>query len=186
MLRRNSSHKAPCKIRVLNRASVKNCLPAFLFQRLHPQCPHDLPHGHSRIFSVLIFSFCVAVEVFLKSIMQVDLIGQPWVYGAPVGRFAFLVVALLDHAQALAVLFIQCTYPVHRMVATVDASVVVRPFLRLSVIVVSHKNKESPQLSPRTLLGSSFLIFFRKASLQLMYSLADCSRQLGHAARLAD
>ena len=104
----------------------------------------------------------------------------------PVGRFAFLVVALLDHAQSpCCALYTRCI-PVHRMVATVDAPIVVRPLLRLSVIVVSHKNKESPQLSPRTLLGSSFLIFFRKASLQLMYSFADCSRQLSHAARLAD
>lgn len=156
MLRRNSSHKAPCKIRVLNRASVKHSLPAFLFQWLHPQRPHDLPHGHGRIFSVLIFSFGVAVKIFLEPVMQVDLIGQPWVNGTPVGCPAFLVVALLDHAQALAALFIQGAYPVHRMVAAVDAPIVVRPLLRLSVIVVSHKNKESPQLSPRTLLGSSF------------------------------
>ena len=139
MLRRNSSHKAPCKIRVLNRASVKHSLPAFLFQWLHPQRPHDLPHGHSRIFSVLIFSFGMAVKILLEPVMQVNFIGQPWVYGTPVGRFAFLVVALLDHAQALAALFIQGTYPVHRMVAAVDTSVVVRPLLRLVVIVVSHK-----------------------------------------------
>lgn len=139
MSRRNSSHKAPCKIRVLNRASVEHGLPAFFFQRFHSQCPHDLPHGHSRIFSVLIFSFGMAVKVFLEPIMQVDLIGQPWVDGAPVGRPAFLVVPLLDHAQALAALFIQGTYPVHRMVAAVDAPIVVRPLLRLSVIVVSHK-----------------------------------------------
>ena len=139
MLRRNSSHKAHRNIRVLNRASVKHSLPAFFFQWLHPQRPHDLSHGHGRIFSVLIFSFGVAVKVFLEPVMQINFIGQPWVYGAPVGRFAFLVVALLDHAQALAALFIQCTYPVHRMVAAVDASVVVRPLLRLGVIVVSHK-----------------------------------------------
>lgn len=156
MSRRNSSHKAPCKIRVLNRASVKHGLPAFFFQGLHSQCPHDLPHGHGRIFSILIFPFCVAVEVFLEPIMQVNFVGQPWVNGAPIGRPAFLVVALLDHAQALAALFIQGAYPVNRMVAAVDAPVIVRPLLRLSVIVVSHKNKESPQLSPRTLLGSSF------------------------------
>ena len=156
MLRRNSSHKAPCKIRVLNRASVKHSLPAFLFQWLHPQRPHDLPHSHGWIFSILIFPLRMAVEVFLKSIMQVDLVGQPWVDGAPVGRPAFLVVALLDHAQALAALFIQGAYPVHRMITAVDATVIVCPLLRLSVIVVSHKNKESPQLSPRTLLGSSF------------------------------
>ena len=139
MSRRNSSHKAPCKIRVLNRASVKHSLPAFLFQWLHPQRPHDLSHGHGWIFSILIFSFGMAVEVFLEPIMQVDLIGQPWVDGTPVGRFAFLVVALLDHAQALVALFIQGAYPVHRMVAAVDAPVIVRPLLRLSVIVVSHK-----------------------------------------------
>ena len=132
MLRRNSSHKAPCKIRVLNRASVKHGLPALFFQGLHPQRPH-------RIFSVLIFSFGMAVKIFLEPVMQVNFIGQPWVYGAPVGRFAFLVVALLDHAQALAALFIQGAYPVHRMVAAVDASVVVRPLLRLSVIMISHK-----------------------------------------------
>lgn len=87
----------------------------------------------------MIFSFGVAVKVFLEPIMQVDLIGQPWVYGTPVGRFAFLVVALLDHAQALATLFIQGAYPVHRMIAAVDASVVVRPLLWLSVIMISHK-----------------------------------------------
>lgn len=139
MLRHNLSHKAPCKIRVLNRASVKHGLPALFFQGLHPQRPHDLSHGHGRIFSVLIFSFGVAVKVFLEPIMQVDLIGQPWVYGTPVGRFAFLVVALLDHAQALAALFIQGAYPVHRMVAAVDAPIVVRPLLRPGVIVVSHK-----------------------------------------------
>ena len=139
MLRRNSSHKAPCKIRVLNRAPVKHRLPAFLFQWLHPQRPHDLPHGHGRIFSILIFPFRVAVEVFLEPIMQVDLIGQPWVNGTPVSRPAFLVVALLDHAQALAALFIQGAYPVHRMITAVDAPIVVRPLLRLSVIVVSHK-----------------------------------------------
>ena len=92
MLRRNSSHKALCKIRVLNRASVKHSLPAFLFQWLHPQRPHDLSHGHGRIFSVLIFLFGMAVKIFLEPVMQVNFIGQPWVYGAPVGRFAFLVV----------------------------------------------------------------------------------------------
>lgn len=139
MSRRNSSHKAPCKFRVLNRASVKHGLPAFFLQGLHPQRPHDLPHGHGRIFSVLIFSFGMAVKIFLEPVMQVNFIGQPWVYGAPVGRFAFLVVALLDHTQALAALFIQGAYPVHRMVAAVDASVVVRPLLRLSVIMISHK-----------------------------------------------
>ena len=132
MLRRNSSHKALCKIRVLNRASVKHGLPALFFQGLHPQRPHDLPHGHGRIFSVLIFSFGMAVKIFLEPVMQVNFIGQPWVYGAPVGRFAFLIVALLDHAQALATLFIQGAYPVHRMVAAVDAPIVIRPLLRLS------------------------------------------------------
>ena len=139
MLRRNSSHKAPCKIRVLNCASVKHGLPALFFQRLHPQRPHDLPYRHGRVFSILIFPFCVAVKVFLEPVMQVDLIGQPWVDGTPVSRPAFLVVALLDHAQALAALFIQGAYPVHRMITAVDATVIVCPLLRLSVIVVSHK-----------------------------------------------
>lgn len=87
----------------------------------------------------MIFSFGMAVEVFLEPIMQVDLIGQPWVDGAPVGCPAFLVVPLLDHAQALAALFIQGAYPVHRMIAAVDAPVIVCPLLRLRVIVVSHK-----------------------------------------------
>lgn len=87
----------------------------------------------------MIFSFGMAVKIFLEPVMQVNFVGQPWVYGAPVGRFAFLVVALLDHAQALAALFIQGAYPVHRMIAAVDASVVVRPLLWLSVIMISHK-----------------------------------------------
>lgn len=139
-------------------ASIKHGLPAFPLDGFHPQRPHDLPDRHGGIFAILIFPFGVAVKIFLEAVMQVNFIGQPWVDGAPVGRLGLLVVSLLDHAQSPVMLLVKCADAVDRVVAAVDAPVVARPLFGW-YLVISHKNKESPQLSPRTLLGSSFTLF---------------------------
>lgn len=90
--------------------------------------------------------------------MQVYFVSQPRVNGAPVGRLGLLVVSLLDHAQSPVMLLVKRADAVDRMVAAVDTAVVARPLFG-RYFMVSHKNKESPQLSPRTLLGSSFTLF---------------------------
>ena len=70
--------------------------------------------------------------------MQIDLVGQPGVNGAPVGSLGFLVVALLDHAQAFFLFPVERADTIHRVIAPVNAPVVARPLLRWYV-VISHK-----------------------------------------------
>lgn len=146
------------QIHILYYTPVKYCLPAFFSDGLHPQRPHDLADRHGGIFAILIFPFGVAVEIFLETVMQVDFVSQPRVNGAPVGCLGLLVVSLLDHAQSPVMLLVKCADAVDRVVAAVDAPVIARPLFGW-YLVISHKNKESPQLSPRTLLGSSFTLF---------------------------
>lgn len=72
--------------------------------------------------------------------MQIDLVGQPGVDGAPVSGLGFLVVALLDHAQAFPLFPVERADTVHRVIASVNAPVVARP-LFWRYVVISHKKK---------------------------------------------
>lgn len=116
--------------------------------------------------------------------MQIDLVGQPGVNGAPVSSLGFLVVPLLDHTQAFSLFPVERADTVHRVIASVNAPVVARP-LFWRYVVISHKNKESPQLSPRT-LSVPPLLSVRKASLDLMETIVHCSGKRRYTASLAD
>lgn len=70
--------------------------------------------------------------------MQIDLVGQPGVNGAPVSSLGFLVVPLLDHAQAFSLFPVERTDTIHRVIASVNAPVVARP-LFWRYVVISHK-----------------------------------------------
>lgn len=117
---------------------VKHGLPAFFLEGFHTQCPHDLPYGHSRVLALCVFLLCVAVKILPEPFMQIDLVGQPGVDGAPVSSLGFLVVTLLDHAQAFPLFPVERADTIHRVIASVNASVVARP-LFWRYVVISHK-----------------------------------------------
>ena len=117
---------------------IKHGLPAFFLQRLHAQCPHDLPNGHSRILAFCIFLPSMIVKILLESVMQVDFVRQPGVNGTPVSSLRFLVISLLNNTQPFPLFPVERAYTVNRMVAAIYRSVIARPLGRWYV-VVSHK-----------------------------------------------
>ena len=77
---------------------VKAGLPAFFLERFHPQRPHELSDSDRRKVPVRVLLPCVSIKILLESDVQINFVGQPRVDRPPVGRFGFLVGALLDDA----------------------------------------------------------------------------------------